>query len=482
VNFSLIWPEVLIAALGFIILTVDLVLPRSQERRRNVVTGSIAAAGMLAILVFSIFYLRGRVGVLGADLYLADRFALAFKFMFLGAGIAVVLMSIEYVGSRIRHPGEYYALLVFSVLGAVLLAGAGDLLVAYISLELLSFSLYILVAMSRGDRRSAEASTKYILLGALSSALMLYGISMLYGPSGTTSFRGLAGFLFYNFSPTVAVGFALFVAGLGFKLSVVPFHLWAPDVYEGAPTPVTAHISVLSKAAAFALALRFFIEAGSPTHERWALALAVLAALTMAVGTLTALPQRNIKRLMAYSSIAQVGFVLMGIVANTPLATDAVLLHLAGYAFTNLAAFMAIIALEHRTGNEEIAGFAGLAARAPFAAMVLSAALFSLAGLPFFAGFVTKFYLFTATADAGYIWLVVVAVLGSLISLYYYIMVMKQMYMGTAADGKPLAVSRLTFATLLLLFAGIVAIGIYPAPFAEALESATAVFAPFAGR
>lgn len=487
VHFALLLPEFLLAGLGVLVLAADLALPHRWEARRNAMGATIAVVGMLAVAGVALATQWDTHESLAGGLFVVDRYGLAFKTLFLGAGVAVALMSVGYVGARIRHPGEFYALLIFSALGAVLVAGAGELLTAYISLEVLSFSLYVLVALSRGDRRSAEAGTKYILLGALSSAIMLFGIGLLYGVSGDTTFRAMSAALATDFSATAIVGFSMFVAGLGFKLAAVPFHLWAPDAYEGAPTPVTAHLSVLSKAAAVALTLRFLAEAGFAALETWQAAVAVLAALSMTVGTLTALAQRNIKRLLAYSSIAQVGFVLMGVAAMTQGAATAAVLHLAGYAFTNLAAFAVIIALENRadpgqtgTGGEEIADFAGLAPREPFVAAAMTAALFSLAGLPFFAGFVTKFYLFTAVAGAGLLWLVVVAVLNSLISLYYYLMVIKQMYLGTSAVTGPLGVPRLHVALLLVLFAGTVAVGVYPAPFAGAIDAATRSLAPFA--
>jgi len=344
---------------------------------------------------------------------------------------------------------------------------------------LLSFSLYVLVALARGDRRSAEASTKYILLGAISSAVMLYGISLLYGAIGATAFSAMTPHLGAIMPLTVILGLVMFVAGLAFKLSIAPFHLWAPDVYEGSPTPITALIAVLSKAAAFALLLRFLAEAAPNAVGEWQLPLAILAALTMTVGTLTALAQTNIKRLLAYSSIAQVGFVLVGVVALSEAAANAVLLHLVGYAFTNMAAFMVVIAVEARTGKEEVAGYAGLASRNPFLAMVMTASLFSLAGLPIFAGFITKFYLFTAASDAGLLWLAAIAIVNSVISLYYYLRVVREMYIGEPGESGRVPVPLLGMTVLWLLFAGTVAVGVYPGPLVDAVDAATDVLTPF---
>ena len=482
VDFSLLFPEMALAALGFLVLVVDLILPQDQVARRNAAAAAVAVLGMVAVGALAVVTTPDRGTSVYGGLLFIDAYALLFKLLFLGVGIAVVLMSAEYVGRVIRHPGEFYGLVVFSVLGSALMASAGELLTAYVALELLSFCLFVLVGLTRGDRRSAEASTKYILLGAISSAVMLYGISLLYGTAGTTVFAEMGAQFWANFSPTVIVGFAMLLAGFGFKLALVPFHLWAPDVYEGAPTPVTALVAVLSKAATFALLLRFLAEASLSTFDEWQLALAVLAALTMTVGTLTALAQHNIKRLFAYSSIAQVGFVMVGVVAMTEAAANAVLLHLVGYAFSNLAAFAVIVSVEAKTRKEEIADYAGLSTASPLMAMVLTAALFSLAGLPIFAGFITKFYLFTTAADAGYLWLAVLAIANSVISLYYYLRIVREMYITEpAAAPERIRLPAASAGALWALLAGTIAIGVYPGPVAAAVDAATDALSPFVG-
>ena len=479
VDFGLLLPEFLLAGLGVLVLVVDFSFPWRSRRTQNAWLAAIAAAGLAAVFALAVATQRDVNETLYEDLVLVDRYALLFKALFTAAGAATVLISAGYVYRRMRHPGEFYALVVFAVLGAVLMAGAGELLTAYIAVELLTFCLYVLVALTRGDGRSAEAAAKYILLGAISSALMLFGIAVLYGATGETAFVPLGRTL--ALGPTTALGLGLFFAGLGFKLSMAPFHLWAPDVYEGAPTPVTAIVAVLSKAAAFALVLRFLAVAGAWTLDEWQLPLAALAALTMTVGTLTALAQENIKRLLAYSSIAQVGFVLVGVVSLNESGANAVLLHLVGYAFTNLAAFAVVISVESKTGKEGIADYAGLASRSPFLAMVMASALFSLAGLPIFAGFITKFLLFTAAVEAGLTWLMVVAVVNSLISLYYYIRVIREMYVGEAPVAGRLPLSVAASLPVWFLFAGTVLVGVYPAPFMDAIDAATNVLPPFLG-
>ena len=399
-NFMLFLPEFLLAGLAFGVLGIDLFLPRE----RKIYLPWITLVGLVGVLVVSLTYMWGRDTDLYDGLFLVDNFSLFFKGFFLVLGALVVLMSVDYVKKNLSHPGEYYGILLFSILGMMLMTAAGELLTAYISLELLSFSLYVLVSHGRNNPKSNEAGIKYILLGAFASALLLYGISQVYGMLGTTRFSEIHAVLAFEpspLNPALLVGLALIVAGLGFKVAAVPFHMWAPDVYEGAPTPITAYLAVGSKAAAFALILRLFSQAFLPAIDDWQIILVVLAALTMTVGNLVALAQDNIKRMLAYSSVGHVGYLLLGVAALSPLASDGVIFHLAGYGVTNLAAFLCVIIFYNATNREDIAGFAGLADRAPYLAMALAVALFSLAGLPFFAGFTTKFYLFTAAAEGG---------------------------------------------------------------------------------
>ena len=476
VRFELLWPEFLVAGLAFVIFTADLFLPRSQKNWLAL----ISVVGLVAILAFSLWFLWDKDDTLFDGIIRVDNYALFFKALFLVLGVVVILASVDFVGRYLTHPGEYYAIILVSVLAMMLLAASGELLTAYISLELLSFSLYILAGYARDDPKSNEAGVKYILLGAFSSALLLYGISLLYGALGTTRFAEMATVLqgIEGVDGRLLLGLAFLVAGLGFKLAAVPFHMWAPDVYEGAPLPVTAYIAVGSKAAAFALVLRLFAEGLFPAADQWRIIVAVLAAVTMTLGNLVALAQRNIKRMLAYSSIGQVGYLLMGIAALSILSSNGLMLHLVGYAVTTMAAFTAIIAFYNLTGKDEIPDFAGLADRSPFLAASLAVAFFSLAGLPFFAGFTTKFYLFTAAAQGGFLWLSGLAATASLISLYYYLMVIKQMYIQPAEDTTPLRVPPLMVGTLGVLVLGIIFVGIYPGPLVDAIEVASKTILP----
>ena len=471
IRFELLWPEFLVVGLAFLVFTADFLLP---SNRKNWLAG-VSVVGLAAILAFTVPYLWGVEDTLFDGIVRVDEYALLFKVVFLLVGITVILCSVDFVKRHLTHPGEYYAIILVSVLAMMLLGAAGELLTAYISLELLSFSLYILAGFARRDPKSNEAGVKYILLGAFSSALLLFGISLLYGALGETRFTEMAAELqgVEGVNGRLLLGMAFLVAGLGFKLAVVPFHMWAPDVYEGAPLPVTAYIAVGSKAAAFALVLRLFAEGMLPVADQWRTIMAALAAVTMMVGNLVALAQSNIKRMLAYSSIGQVGYLLMGIAALSVLASTGLVLHLVGYAVTSFAAFLAIIAFYNQTGRDDIPAYAGLADRSPIVAGSLTVALFSLAGLPFFAGFTTKFYLFTAAADGGYLWLAGLAATASLISLYYYLMVIKRMYIHAAEDAAPLSVPALTKGVLAVLVLAVIVIGVYPGPLVDAIDSAS---------
>jgi len=476
------------------VLTADFFLPTERKTALAVV----AVVGLVGLIVFTLVFLLGKSTTpLYHGIVTVDRFALFFKVAFMVLGVLIILASVDFVQRHLTHPGEYYAMVLFSILGMMLMVSATELLTAYIGLELLSFSLYILVSHSRDDAKSNEAGTKYILLGAFASALLLYGISMVYGAvvqdnvQSPTTFQAIHTYLGRRaaLQPTFLVGLVLIVAGLGFKVAAVPFHMWTPDVYEGAPLPITAYLAVGSKAAAFALALRLFATAFMPAIGQWQLVIAILAAATMTLGNLAALAQHNIKRLLAYSSIAQVGYLLVGLAAlglvgpngdaaASPGASNAIILHLVGYGISNLAAFVAIIAFYNATGKEEINDLAGLADRNPFIAMALTVSMFSLAGLPIFAGFITKFYLFTAAAQADMLWLAGLAMVNSLISVYYYLVVIRQMYMQPAQESAPVRLSWVTGGLLGVLVTGTVLIGVYPGPLVKVIQTATAVILP----
>ena len=485
-DFTLLLPEFLVPGLAFLILTADFFL-RSDRKH---LLAYVSVVGLGGVLALSLSYLWNNDDSLYQGTILIDGYALFFKAFFLVLGGVVVLTSLDYVRRHLSHPGEYYGILLFTVVAMMLLAASGELLTAYIALELLSFGLYVLVSYDRYNPKSNEGGTKYILLGAFSSALLLYGISQVYGLLGTTRFDEISHALSASseLSPGVLVGLVLIIAGLGFKVASVPFHMWAPDAYEGAPIPVTAYLAVGSKVAAFALVLRLFTEALMPAAADWRIIVAIMAALTMVIGNLGALVQHNIKRLLAYSSIGHVGYLLLGVAALAAvdadgvvsvelshLASNGIMLHLVAYAITNMAVFLSITAIYNVTGKEEIRDLAGLARRAPTVALVFAAALFSLAGLPIFVGFTSKFYLFNAAATQGLLWLAGLAIFTSLISLYYYLMVVRQMYIEPAEDPTPMQIPRLTLGLLAVLLVGMVFVGVYPAPLMDAIQHASDV-------
>lgn len=469
-DLTLVIPELVLTVMIFMVFGVDLFLPKEQKHLLGPAT---------AICLVFIAVLEGtqdNVGSLYGGLYRVDTYTHFFRLFFPLIMFFVTLISLDYARGRLRYLGEYYGLLLMATLAMMLMAGAGELITAYVSLELLNFCLYVLTAYAKDDFRSNEAGVKYIILSGVASAFLLYGITFLYGITGTTSYDAIANALFNmggGIQPGLLIGLVLITAGLGFKVAAVPFHMWTPDVYEGAPTPVTALIAVASKAAGFALLLRLLGVALLPVAASWEPLLALIAAVTMTLGNLVAIQQRNIKRLLAYSSIAQVGYLLMGLAALSQFSASGIIFHVVGYGVTNLAAFLCVIVYQNMTQQEEIEQYAGLAQRAPFMALGLTIALFSLSGLPLFAGFTTKFYLFTAVAANGYLWLVSLAVVNSLISLYYYLKVIRTMYVSAPAVEHRLVVPGLVASTLAVLVFLVVVVGIYPGPLVDIINVAT---------
>jgi len=477
--YSIFTPEFIAAGAAVAIIGVELWWPNVRKDLLAYLTALAAIAWGVA----SAFYIDMEPETF-QGLIQFDNFTTFFRILGAGIVFTVALMSAQFLRERTNAASEYYGLLLIGGAAMVYMAAARELITAYISLELLSFSLYILVGFLRRDRLSSEASLKYILLGAFSSAMLLYGVSILYGVAGTTTYDGLAEALAERDSganAAVVLGFVLLLAGVGFKISAAPFHMWAPDAYEGAPLPITAFLSTLSKAAGFALFLRLFAGAFIGESAEWQWAVIVLAALTMTFGNLIAIQQSNLKRLIAYSSIGQVGYMLVVIAAIgegdpeiAQNASSALLFHIAGYVISTLAFFAALTAYYNRTGKDTIAGLRGLAETQPFLALVITVALFSFAGLPFFAGFATKFFMFQASTTNDLLWLIGLAVLNSFISLYYYLMVIRQMYLFDPEVGQ----RRIKLTPVLAglggaLMLGIIFIGVYPQPLYELADNST---------
>ena len=474
-EYGLLLPEFILVGSAAVVLMLDAF--RADLRISRNLLPAITVLGALIAGVASLLYLD-RDPTDFAQLIAVDDYTTFFRILFIATLVAIVLGSYEFVNRNITHQGEFYALLLASTIGAIYMAAARELLTAYISIELLSFSLYVGVSLAKNDTRSGEAGLKYVLLGGVASAMLLYGLSIVYGTTGSTTYEGIAAALEDGVvgTPAFLLGLAFLVGGLGFKASAVPFHMWTPDAYEGAPLPITAYISATSKAATFALMLALFGIALDAAKADWQWMIASLAVATMVVGNLIAIQQTNIKRLLAYSSIGQVGFMLMAITTVSDASGSALLLHLAGYLITNLAVFIAVIAFYNRTGSEEIEDFRGLAETQPYLALVITTALFSLSGMPPLAGFVTKFVLFQAAAEEGFLWLATVAVIMSTVSLYYYLKVIRQMYVAEPADGDSRwRLSPIAYLTTGVLFLGIFLVGLWATPIFEAADGASAM-------
>jgi NADH-quinone oxidoreductase subunit N len=471
VDFYYLLPELVLTAGSLLLLVLDVSLPRRWDRSLSWFTVGVLGVAGIALLAadgVTVTVARGLVAI--------DGFAFFFKLLFLFSAALTVAMSPRYLSIEGVRPGEYYFLVLSATLGMMFMAGGIDLITIFIGLETMAVSFYVLTGYLRPNRRSNEAAIKYFLLGTFSLAILLYGMSLLYGLTGSTHLRTIATSLAAG-DGGLLLPFAvmLLVAGVGFKIAAVPFHMWAPDVYEGAPTPITAFLSVGSKTAAFAMLLRIFVE-GLPAFRMgglgtfwgqplgWSAFFYVLAVVTMTVGNVAALTQGNIKRMLAYSSIAHAGYVLIGIVAGTPRGITAALVYLMAYSFMQLGAF-AIVVLMRRGEivGDELKDLAGLYAAHPAAATAMLLFMLSLGGIPPTAGFMGKLWVFGAAIDAGYIWLAVIGVVNSAVSLYYYARVVVFMWMSPPdAAAAPLRVSPALAAVLIVTVAGTIVLGVYP--------------------
>jgi len=398
-----------------------------------------------------------------------DNYSLFFKTIFLITAGLTLLMSIRFLKVEGFEHGEYYILLLFATMGMMLMASAADLIIVFLGLETFSLAVYVLAGFFRTNLKSNESALKYFLLGSFSTGFLLYGIALIYGATGTTNLKGIYEFIrqttFFT-DPLLLAGMGLLIVGFGFKVASVPFHMWTPDVYEGAPTSVTAFMSVGPKAAGFAAFLRVFLYSLSSLQTDWVWVLWVLAVLTMTLGNLVAIAQKNIKRMLAYSSIAHAGYILVAMVAASELGTASILYYLLAYAFMNLGAFGVVI-LYGRKGEENIliSDYSGMASKYPALAVAMSVFMFSLAGIPPTAGFVGKFYIFSAAIKAGYIGLAIIGVLNSALSVYFYLRVTVMMYMRSPekelAGGLDLS-AGMVLALLIAVFFTL-QIGIFPA-------------------
>jgi NADH-quinone oxidoreductase subunit N len=459
-----ILPEILLLLLAIVLLVLDPFLKKATNHR--LFLGIFTASGLFVTLTLSLVF--GQPGdpilVLGGMVQF-DWLGFLFKMLFIFAAFVTVFFFMD--TDNLNQRAEAYLLLIAATIGMCLMASSADLVMLYLAIETTSIPLYILAGFLTGDDKSTESGFKYLLFGALTSAVLLYGFSLVYGFTGRTNLYEL-GLYFSNFNLiAVAITF-LILAGLAFKVSMFPFHFWAPDVYEGAPTPVAGFLSTASKAAGFAVILRLITAVFPVISSDWSLILAVLATLTMTVGNLIALSQKNIKRMLAYSSIAHAGYAMIGVVAFSQLGVASVVFYLIAYILTNLLAFGIVGIVGHVTGSDDVSAYNGLGRRNATLSLAAMVAFLSLAGMPPFGGFVAKFFVFSAAIQKGWTWLAVVGVVNSIVGLYYYLNVLKYIYLYRMEkqdeEHHPIPVSRAAVIALVVLVIGVLLVGIIFGP------------------
>jgi len=461
-NLIVIAPELIIAVTGMVVLLAGLFI----QRKRNLWLALLSLAGLIVAMVPVIgLWGQERVGLKG--MAVADRFALFLSGVFIVVAALTVLASVAYRPIREADRGEYYALVLFATAGMMLMAAGTNLVVLFLGLETFSIALYILAGFLRPQEAAEESALKYFLMGAFASGFLLYGIALVFGATGTFGLREIAGYIAETGlrSPMLLLGVGLILVGFGFKIAMAPFHMWTPDVYEGAPTTVTGFMAAGTKAAGFAALLRVLVEAFPALQADWVPLLAALSVVTMTLGNVVALWQGNIKRMLAYSSIAHAGYILIAVAAATPDALSAAIFYLLVYSLMNLGAFGVVVALGRR-GREfvEIRDFSGLGTKQPALALAMSVFMISLAGFPPTAGFVGKFYIFRAAVEAGLAWLALIGVLNSVVSVYYYLRVVVLMYMAEpAAEPEPAPVAGLLGLAVAVAAVALLVLGVFPA-------------------
>jgi len=469
VDLSLLIPEIAISILGLAVLIIGLIVPRGSRHG----LGWLTALGLLGVLGLTISGWNNQ-GTLYNGMFIVDQYAIFFKITFLVAAFLVTLGSMRFV-DNMGDQSEYYCMLLFATLGMMVLASAGDFITLYLGLELMTIAFIVLVCFKRLDGKSVEAGMKYVLLAGMSSAVLLYGLSLIYGVTGSVTIAEVGRAVAVTPVPALILGLVMLVAGLGFKISAVPFHMWAPDIYEGAPTPVTAYLAVGSKAASFAILLRVFVAALPGVWASWTTLVAVLSAITIIVGNLVAIPQTNIKRLLAYSSIAQAGYILVGLVTASEAGIKGVMFYAFLYVFATIGAFTVATYFYNVTGSDEIKDYAGLSQRSPLMAAVMLVCMLSMAGIPPLAGFVGKFYLFKTIVD-NYLWLAFIGLIMSMVSVYYYLRVALVMYRDEPTDPTPINLSAPVAVTLIIAMVATLFIGIYPGPLSQVINMAAHSF------
>ena len=464
-------PEIIVAVMAMAILLWDLFLP--AERKQWTAYAAIVTCLVAMDATFRMTGADAQLAFYG--FFVLDPFAGFTKLLIIGSTILGIVLSLDYMKSE-KHIGEYYVLMLFSMLGMMLMVSATNFIIMYLGLELMALCIYVLVGYQRDVLRSSEAALKYFILGSLASCLLLYGISFLYGLTGSLDFATIGqalGSLGDNSSMAVSLGLVFIIAGMAFKVSLAPFHMWTPDAYEGAPTPITAFMGVAPKVAGFAILARVVIDALPSLQTDYVTIFSWLAVLSMAVGNVAAIAQRNIKRMLAYSTVGHVGFILLGLIAGGAEGYSAMLVYLAIYLFMNMGAF-AIIILMRREGiqGELLDDFAGMSRVRPGYALAMGLFMFSLAGIPFLGGFWAKYAVLIAAVHAGHIYLALIGILFSAVGAFYYIRVVKYIYFDEVRVAFDFSENRLIQATVALTAIVVVAIGIFPQPLMDICRTA----------
>jgi NADH-quinone oxidoreductase subunit N len=496
-DLQLIAPELILTACACVALVMEVILPY----RKSKLTAYFSLAGVALAFISLVVQWRSLTGALPQDAFYGmvriDGFALLFKAIFLIAAALAIGISTRFLDIEGEQHGEYYSLILFATVGMMFIACGYDLISLYISLELMALTFYVLVAFTKREKKSNEAAMKYFLLGAFSSGVLLYGMSLIYGIAGSTNIGEIGSTIsklvpdmqtaaaalrqggngeLANLRPLLLFGMIALGAGLFFKIAAVPFHMWAPDVYEGAPTSVTAFLSTGSKAASFALYARIFSEALGGMREDWAPLLGLVAAITIMVGNWAAVTQENSKRLLAYSSISNAGYLLLALIADNEFGRIGLIIYLFVYTLMNMGAFGVIISLRRRgIIGDNVDDLTGLGQKAPLMAAMMAIFMLSLGGLPMTGGFIGKYFLFGGLLQRGqadgktwYYWLAGWAILNTVVSFYYYVRFIKVMYLGDRiADNKPLALSPALQVALAVSVVGVIVIGVYPQPLIE---------------
>jgi NADH-quinone oxidoreductase subunit N len=477
VNLRLILPEIIICFSAILILILDPFL----SKEKKIISAHLAWIGVVIAFIANL-RLWNFQGTDFSDMYIVDNYATFFKFIFLAGSFLIILVSMSYLKREEILHGEYFSLILFSTLGMMLLASGFDLIIIFLGLEIMSVSLYVLAGFKRDALGSNEASLKYFLMGAFATGFLLYGIVMLYGSVGSTNLNQIiTSILGGQTVPDLLIwsGAGLLLVGFGFKIAAVPFHMWVPDVYQGAPTPITAFISAGPKAAGFAALLRVFLFSFPTIKPDWTVIVWIMAALTMSLGNIIAIAQTDIKRMLAYSSIAHAGYVLVALVGGGATGISSALFYLLAYTFMNIGAFSVVIALGRKgQENTNLDDYKGLGSRSPVLAVLMTIFLLSLAGFPPTAGFMAKFYVFSSAVKSGYVGLVIIGVLNSLVSVYYYLRIVVFMFMQPPqAESEKI---RLAFGAGLVLLIStwfVLQLGIFPQSFLNwAQASVSSIF------